>query len=418
MRIHCFLLCIATLAWCRPADAQDMQATRQLIDTLCSTAFYGRGYVEDGVNKAAAYLEQEFSRLRLKYFRHTYSQSYSFPVNTHPYSLYCNIDGSILQAGYDFLADPACGEIQGRFKLLHVNTKDSTARSQLEQQITKGFAEDEALVLHHYGSRDHSIQDQCRKAGNFPAVFVVTEDKKLTHSISSAVDEHPQVIFMDSVIRQGEWMTIEIHNNLLRSFTCQNLCGYIKGKRKDSLVVFTAHYDHLGMQGPDALFPGASDNASGVSMVMNLARYYAEHKPEYTTVFILFSGEEAGLLGSSYFTRHPLFDLKRIRMLVNIDIMGNAEKGIVVVNGEEQRALFDRMTEINRKFNLLPEVRIRGKARNSDHYHFAEKGLPAVFIYSEGGVGYYHDVFDKANTIALTNYERVFELLTRLAASG
>lgn len=416
VRVRFILLILFPLLSATLTRGQDMQYTRYLIDTLCSEAFYGRGYIEDGVNKAGEYLEQEFRALKLRTFGRSYSRNYAFPVNTHPFPLYCSIDGKIQQAGYDFLADPSCGEVQGKFRLLHYNTKDSTDRLVLEKKISSGFANDEALVLHHYGMRDHSVLEQCRKAGHFPALFIVTEDKKLTHSISSKVEAHPQLIFIDSMITNGEWITVEIRNQFISSFPCKNLCAYVKGKRNDSLVVFTAHYDHLGMQGPDALFPGASDNASGVSMVMNLARHYARHKPDFTTVFILFSGEEAGLLGSDHFTHHSPVDLKKIRMLVNIDIMGNAEKGIVVVNGEEQKGIFDRMTAINNKENLLPGIRIRGKARNSDHYHFAEYGVPAVFIYSDGGVGYYHDVFDKANTIALTNYEKVFRLLTTLAA--
>jgi hypothetical protein len=56
-------------------------------------------------------------------------------------------------------------------------------------------------------------------------------------------------------------------------------------------------------------------------------------------------------------------------------------------------------------------VRIRGKAKNSDHYYFAAAGVPSIFIYSDGGVGFYHDVFDVANSINLTNYEHVAQLL-------
>ena len=175
-------------------------------------------------------------------------------------------------------------------------------------------------------------------------------------------------------------------------------------------MVFSAHYDHLGMQG-NAMFPGASDNASGCSMILYLARYYSEHKPPCNMVFILFSGEEAGLIGSDYFTSFPTFDIHKIKMLVNIDIMGDAKNGITVVNGEVFKDKFDALVKINQEKGYLPEVRIRGKARNSDHYHFSEKGVPAFFIYSMGGAGFYHDVFDKANTLSLTNYENTAKLL-------
>jgi aminopeptidase YwaD len=244
-----------------------------------------------------------------------------------------------------------------------------------------------------------------------PALWISTEDKKLTHTIETATTNYHHLIFMDSVLTHKEFIEVTIRNEFIDRFPCKNLTGFIKGRRTDSLIVYSAHYDHLGMMGHEAMFPGASDNASGVSMIMYLADYYSRHQPEFTTAFILFSGEEAGLLGSRYFSEHPVFNLERIKMLINIDIMGNAEKGIVVVNGETCRPQFDLLQQINREQGLLPEVRIRGKARNSDHYHFAEKGVPAVFIYSDGGVGYYHDVFDAPSTIALTNYEKVAQLL-------
>jgi Zn-dependent M28 family amino/carboxypeptidase len=170
------------------------------------------------------------------------------------------------------------------------------------------------------------------------------------------------------------------------------------------------------MMGKDAMFPGASDNASGTSMILYLANYYSKYKPKDNIVFILFSGEEAGLMGSSYFTSHPTFDIQKIKMLVNIDIMGNADKGITVVNGEVYKPQFDLLTRINKKGQYLPEIKIRGKAKNSDHYYFSEKGIPAFFIYSNGGKGYYHDIYDKADQLELTNYEQVAKLLIEFAS--
>lgn len=81
------------------------------------------------------------------------------------------------------------------------------------------------------------------------------------------------------------------------------MVGYIQGTRKpDSMIVLTAHYDHLGGLGNATYFPGANDNASGISMLLSLARYYSniDHRPEYTMVFIAFGGEEVGLIGSQF----------------------------------------------------------------------------------------------------------------------
>ena len=405
------LITLLVLCVCLICDGQDLQYAKTIIKDLCSAEYKGRGYVGNGVNKAADYLEERFHQLRLRKFGNTYSQTYSFPVNTHPYNIKCEADKTTLAAGYDFLVDAGSPDITGHFDLLHFDTNDSLDNMLLYKKIAKGFGVDDALVLHHLSHKDKSVLDSCKAYQHMPALFITTEEKKLTHTISRTLNEYPSLTFIDSAIATKDSIEIDVKHEWIDSFTCKNLMGYIKGRLTDTMIVLTAHYDHLGMQGTSALFPGASDNASGVSMVLYLADYYSRHRPDYSIAFLLFSGEEAGLMGSKYFTEHPAFDVKKIRFLINIDIMGNAEKGIVAVNGEENRTQFDLLKALNDTLKLLPDVRIRGKAKNSDHYYFAAAGVPSIFIYSDGGVGFYHDVFDVANSINLTNYEQVAQLL-------
>ena len=78
--------------------------------------------------------------------------------------------------------------------------------------------------------------------------------------------------------------------------------------------------------GKDTYFPGANDNASGISLLLNLAHYYAANPRPYSIGFICFAGEEAGLIGSKYFTEHPLVPLKNIRFLINTDLAGTVKK--------------------------------------------------------------------------------------------
>ncbi|MGB6036113.1 MAG: M20/M25/M40 family metallo-hydrolase, partial [Cryomorphaceae bacterium] len=193
-------------------------------------------------------------------------------------------------------------------------------------------------------------------------------------------------------------------------FVAENIIAKIDGKRADSLVVFTAHYDHLGMMG-EALFAGASDNASGTATLLDLAAYYAENQPEYDTYFIFFSGEEAGLIGSRYFVEYPTFELSKVKFLINLDLMGSAEKGITIVNGRLHQERMAEMAAINTQMDLVPKVKLRGKAANSDHYWFSEKGVPAIFIYTEGNITAYHDVHDLPEVVDWSNYEEVFTLL-------
>jgi Zn-dependent M28 family amino/carboxypeptidase len=180
----------------------------------------------------------------------------------------------------------------------------------------------------------------------------------------------------------------------------------------DSFIVFSAHYDHLGIMGTEAIFTGANDNASGCAMMLSLAKHYAAHPAKYSMAFIGWGGEELGLLGSFNYVEHPVFPLGKIKFMVNVDIMGTGDDGITVVNGTGYKPRFDSMVVINKKLNLLKEVKIRNNAANSDHYPFVEKGVPAFFIYTLGGIKAYHDIYDKRETLPMTKFKEVYILLT------
>ncbi len=125
-----------------------------------------------------------------------------------------------------------------------------------------------------------------------------------------------------------------------------------------------------------------------------------------------FGAEESGILGSKYFTENPTFPLSSINFMINVDIMGTGDEGIQVVNGTEFKPQFNKLVEINKKNDYLKQVKIRGKAANSDHYWFSEKGVPAIFIYTLGGISAYHDIYDVSKTLPLTKFEDCFRLLT------
>ena len=128
-------------------------------------------------------------------------------------------------------------------------------------------------------------------------------------------------------------------------------------------------------------------------------------------LFIAFAGEEAGLQGSTWCVTDRPIDLSSIRMMINLDLNGTGEEGITVVNSTEQQKLFDELVAINAKEKLLAVVKPRGPACNSDHCPFVQKGVPAVFIYTMGGISAYHDVFDKPETLPLTEFDDLYRLL-------
>ena len=147
-------------------------------------------------------------------------------------------------------------------------------------------------------------------------------------------------------------------------------------------------------------------------MLFVLADYFKQNPVDYNLVFIAFAGEEAGLIGSKYYVEHPLFKLKKIKFLLNLDIMGSGEDGVTVVNGSVFKAQFDQLLKINEEQHLLKEIKIRGKAANSDHYWFSENNVPAFFIYTMGENKHYHDVLDTYEALSFNEYLDIVTLIS------
>lgn len=362
-------------------NAQDSLYAREVIKTLTSKKMNGRGYVKNGVGKASNYLVKEITRFKAKpLFNGSYTQVYSHPVNTFPKKVSVSVNHQKLIAGRDYIINPECPSVKGKYAF---TKKDS---------IT-------------FISTDPKNEVKIKLA------------KKLTYSVGVKQTKQCQIELLRSLHPQDVLEAeIDIKAHFIPEYKTNNIGTYFDGINNDSTVVFTAHYDHLGAMGKTCYFPGANDNASGTSMVLNLIKHYSTHPPKYKTVFIFFSSEEAGLIGSHYFVENKSMDLNKIKFLVNLDLLGTGDDGIMVVNGAIYTDQFAKLEKINQESNLLKAIKKRGKAQNSDHYWFTEKGVPSFFIYTLGGVSYYHDIDDKENTLPLTKYKEVFKLLLDFAA--
>ncbi|MFN8117354.1 MAG: M28 family peptidase [Bacteroidia bacterium] len=358
--------------------SQDTTYARQVIKKLCSKELLGRGYVNDGVNKAASYISKEMKAIGLSKFGKSYSQFYSFPVNTFPGKISVVLDGRTLVSGKHYLIEPSAKTIKQGFQLYKTDSVTYEAND---------------------GRRSFPLKVKLKK--------------KLTYTVATELSDVATIeLLKDSFPNELKNIDVIFENKFIPNFKCQNLCGFIKGTQQpDSFIVFTAHYDHLGAMGTEAFFPGANDNASGVSVLLNLAKYYKAHPSKFSIAFIFFSGEEAGLLGSKYYSEHPLFPLSKIKFLTNLDLLGTGDDGIMVVNATVFKEQFEKLKSINDTKNYLKQVKQRGKAANSDHYWFTEKGVPSFFIYTMGGITSYHDIYDIEKTLPLTKYLEVCKLL-------
>ncbi|MCF8275520.1 MAG: M28 family peptidase [Flavobacteriales bacterium] len=403
--------------------AQDMEYARATLDKLCSDEMAGRGYVDDGDNAAAFYIEQEFKAMDLPTWDYHYYQPFTFPVNTFPGKMQVEVDGKPLEAGKAFIVEADAPSIKGTYELMYLTKLPAVAPSGRVVDSTASYKGIVVLADSLLSKLPPPIRaavlSGMKKAGAKGIVRIAEE--KLTWSVSKQQAPLAQIaVLKDKWPSGAKEITFNIQADFEKRHRTQNVIAYVEGTEfPDSFLVFTAHYDHLGKMGESVIFRGANDNASGVSMLLNLAKHYSlrENAPKYSIAFIAFAAEETGLEGSFYYVQHPIFPLSSIRFLVNMDILGTGDEGITVVNGSVHTKEFDLLTKINEDRGYLTKVKKRGKAAISDHYPFSEAGVPCFYIYTMGGIQAYHDVYDVPETLPLTEFEDVFRLLTDFVAT-
>lgn len=397
---------------------------------LCSPEMHGRGYVNGGDSIAAEFLAEKFEAVGIQKIpgKHAYFQGFRFPVNTFPGEMEVSINDQELKPGVDFIVKPNSGGYTGTLPMIFVTKEDFADAKRLGKiydSIRFGVAAEDsdnsevksgasfAVVT----SLDELTGDTLKIAEQFinstaeHAPVIQLYSKKFTWSVGRSATNYPFIQMRDSLWEAGA-VTFNIDQQFKESHYARNVIGYLPAAAPTSKTIFfTAHYDHLGRMGKDIYFPGANDNASGTAMLLTLGKYFKANPSKYNIVFIAFAGEEAGLIGSRHFVEHPWVNLGDISFVLNLDIMGSGEEGITVVNATLFPKAFKKLQKLNKKHDLLAQVKSRGPAANSDHYFFTQAGVPAFFIYTMGPNKHYHDVFDTHEELSFAEYEDITTLL-------
>ena len=422
------LLALALPLRAQPTEP-DLARARRTIEVLASKKMSGRGYVRQGEHRAAAYLRGRLRQLGLQPLAPDYTQPFALDVNTFPgrmkleFSTYAKLNpsGQFLRPGTNYIAAPnsGAGAVYGARVLLFDSLVFSSAEaaSQLLHEPTKP----RALVISQRDEKRLAALPVALRRHLDSAALWVTLVPKLTASLADNQASQPRLELLASdwerypsryklsIIRAQ----CQVDAQLIRAYPTQNLAAVVHGRvQPDSFLVVSAHYDHLGTMGKNVYFPGANDNASGVALLLELAAHYArpENQPACSVAFLLFGAEEAGLVGSTYFVRHPLIPLARIKFLLNLDLLGTGEDGATIVNGRTYPAAYQRLLALNEAHRYLPRLTARGPAANSDHYPFSEAGVPAFFMYTRGGSPAYHDVHDQPAALSLAGFAGAFGL--------
>ncbi len=180
---------------------------------------------------------------------------------------------------------------------------------------------------------------------------------------------------------------------------------------RDEYIVIGAHYDHIGVS-EGRVYNGADDNASGVSVVMALAAGLPQRAPRRSVLFLLFSGEEKGLLGSKYFVRNPVVPLEKVVAMINMDMIGRNEPnaiGVIPSKVEGVSTLNAVLKTVNRDHGFELREDLDRYHRRSDHYSFVDKKVPSIFFFSD----VHDDYHSPRDDWELLNYRKIARL-TRL----
>jgi hypothetical protein len=204
----------------------------------------------------------------------------------------------------------------------------------------------------------------------------------------------------------------------------QNIWAFIEGSEKpDEVIVISAHYDHVGIKNGD-IYNGADDDGSGTVALLEIAQAFATakkegHGPKRSIMFFHATGEEHGLLGSSYYSDNPLFPFQNTVTDINIDMIGRRDVAHAASNNYVYLIGADRLssdldaicTLANAKYTKMDlDYKYNDKAdpnhfyERSDHYNFAKHGIPSVFLFNGVHADYHKksDTVDKIEFDALT----------------
>jgi len=408
------------------------------ISTLASDEFEGREAGTEGEKKASDYISKEFKKIGLsKKGSSGYLQEFSFTdgasfgssnqliINISrykldedfyplPYSSNGVITGYIARVGYGIIDQRlnrndymGTGNVNKKIFLIESGTPDGNnphgkfgewtdLRKKIDLAISKGAVA--VIFINSDSTQENPKADWNMRttASSIPVMFVKGDAAKFLKD--SVVTNCTMGVEIEKIEKKGH-----------------NVIGYIDNKAAHTIVI-GAHFDHLGYgdegslyRGEKAIHNGADDNASGTGALIELARFAkASGMKNNNYLFIAFSGEEKGLLGSNYFVKHPTIDLKSVSYMLNMDMVGRlkTDEKVLIVNGSgttpRWKTLLDSVAVDNIKIKDT-----ESGVGPSDHTSFYLQDIPVLHFFS-GTHSDYHKPGDDEEKI---NYDGAVSII-------
>jgi len=444
------------------ANAQQysqIDSVKKHIYYLASEELAGRKPGTPGIEKAAAYISAQFKNIGVKPFNNTYLQPFKLLVGAQLADINSlSIDGKELKLGKDYIpvditgTGKAEGDIvfvgygldktSGKISYDNIDVKgkwvmairgsmdpaDRSARAMLMGDYAKAMtAADKGavgiiLVNPSWNSEDNMDAKVSlnRSMGNvkIPVLKVSTKIAlKVINQSANFIKKFP-VDNEPASFETKSKVIAEVNVKMIYQNT-NNVVGFIEGSDpvlKNEYIVVGGHYDHLGMGGagsrkPDtvAIHYGADDNASGTAGVIEMARLVEKAKGSFgrSFVFIAFSAEEMGLLGSQYFVSNPLISLSSVKGMINLDMIGRL-KNELTIEGTGSATESDSLLNILEKGRPFKVTHSAGASGGSDHTSFYNKGIPVFFFFS----GMHYDYHTPTDTPDKINYKGEVDILS------
>ncbi len=428
-----------------------LETIRDVTTTLSSPAFEGRGTGQPGADKAAQYLADRFAKLGLKPAgdNGTYLQAIKFKsaqvlaetsvtvgdaalkhgedyVILPPYnSDQADATGGVVFAGFGVVSpelkrdDLAGLDLKGKIVILLGGQPDGVDAAAWKRATNPqvramnifgrgavamivgnagSAAQPFSTIANYLSRRRVSLASAPAQMFKIPPVLLVS-DAAIEKAFAGSEMTYAQTL---GKAKTGELVSRELGKTATLALrfkreetTSSNVVAVLEGadaKLKEEAVVYSAHYDAYGIESDGRIFPGAADNALGVSMITSVAEAIARSfpkpsaRPRRSIIFLAVTGEEYGLFGSEHWVAHPTWPLEKIAADINFDGIGTEVYGPVkhvVGFGAEHSdlgAIFDEVAAATGNIVTPDPMPEENAFVRSDHYAFVKKGVPALML--------------------------------------
>ena len=448
------LFLLLEIGFAQSIDTVLVSKLKKHISTLASDAFEGRETGTKGEQLSYQYIISEFKKAGLQpKGTLEFLQPFPFTRSIKPgKENFLKINGSLFNLGDDFYPLSMSGNTAIGGMLRGIGFGISAPALGYDDYKSKNRVETLILLMHasypdgagphsRFAAFDLNARIDTAIAHGAAAVIVINSDKEADNPPMIYKNKAKQtsipVVFAqgrayDSLVNPNcsAW-TIEVKTDLVKeNATGNNIIGYIDNKAA-STVVIGAHYDHLGFgdeesslyRGAPAIHNGADDNASGVAALIEIAKTL-KNSPDKSNnyLFIAFSGEEKGLLGSNYFMKNSTVPLDKINYMINMDMVGRlkTEEPTLLINGVGTSPAW-KITMDYIKLNHLKIKTTESGVGPSDQTSFYLKNIPALHFFS----GTHSDYHKPSDDEPLINYngetqiiQYILELIHRLNDKG